>query len=304
MLVGAVYHWGEVERFLALVQRAEPLWLLVTLLLQFATYFFVASGWQQILQEADADKPLAPLMRIAVSKLFADQAMPSGGIGGNILLVDQLIALGIAHGTASATLLLSIIGYYAAFAACAAAAFFILWLHHEASVPLASTLSLFLLVAFGIPALALWLGRGGGSRVSRKARTIGWLARMFDVIAATPHELLRNRGLIARVALCNFGVFLADSTSLWVCLKAIGYDAPLVSAFIALVMAGVVTTLGPIPMGLGSFEATSTGVLHLLGVPIEAALTATLILRFFILWLPLLPGFVLVQYSVRKRPSP
>lgn len=133
---------------------------------------------------------------------------------------------------------------------------------------------------------------------------IGWLARMFDMIAVTPPELLRNRDLIMRVALCNLGVFLTHGTSLWVCLKAIGYNAPLASTFIALVMASVMTKLGPIPMGLGSFEATSTGVLHLLGVPIEAAFTATLVLRFFTLWLPLLPGLVLIQYSARKRPSP
>lgn len=150
---------------MTLVRRAEPFGLLATLLLQFAIYGCVALGWRQILEEAGADIPLSPLVRIAVNNLFAGQAMPSGGIGGNILLVDQLITLGIARGTESATLLLSIIGYYPGFAACAGATFLILWLHHKALALLASTLSLFPLVAFGIPALALWLSRSGGSRL-------------------------------------------------------------------------------------------------------------------------------------------
>jgi uncharacterized membrane protein YbhN (UPF0104 family) len=53
-------------------------------------------------------------------------------------------------------------------------------------------------------------------------------------------------------------------------------------------------------MGLGSFEATSTALLHLLGVPAETALSATLLLRIFTLWLPLIPGLVLIRQLHRK----
>src|ERR1700751_1785135 len=44
-------------------------------------------------------------------------------------------------------------------------------------------------------------------------------------------------------------------------------------------MASMAATLGPIPLGLGTFEATCAGMLSLLGVVIETALTATLLLR-------------------------
>jgi uncharacterized membrane protein YbhN (UPF0104 family) len=43
----------------------------------------------------------------------------------------------------------------------------------------------------------------------------------------------------------------------------------------------VVATVGPIPLGLGVFEGASVAVLHLTGVPVEAALAATLLLRGF-----------------------
>lgn len=54
-------------------------------------------------------------------------------------------------------------------------------------------------------------------------------------------------------------------------------------------------TLGPIPLGLGSFELVCTASLKLLGVPIEAALAGTLMLRVMTLWLPLLPGLFLMR---------
>jgi uncharacterized membrane protein YbhN (UPF0104 family) len=48
-------------------------------------------------------------------------------------------------------------------------------------------------------------------------------------------------------------------------------------------MASIVTTLGPIPMGLGSFEAVSVGTLRAMGIPFEAAISATLLCRGFTL---------------------
>ena len=60
-------------------------------------------------------------------------------------------------------------------------------------------------------------------------------------------------------------------------------------------MASIVVTLGPVPLGLGSFEATSTAMLHHLGVPLAAALAGTMLTRLFTLWLPLLPGLILLR---------
>ena len=66
-------------------------------------------------------------------------------------------------------------------------------------------------------------------------------------------------------------------------------------------MASIVVTMRPIPLGLGTFEATAAAMLHALGVPIEAAITATLLLRGFTLWLPLIPGGLLLHSSVGRR---
>lgn len=302
-LVAAILHFGELRRFAALVRQAEPLWLLAAAGLQAATYAFVAQGWRLVLRRAGSDPPLGVLVRIAVTKLFADQAVPSGGMSGNILLVDQLIARGVPRGVASAALIVSIVGYYAAFAACALAALALLWLRDEASLALAIVLTVFLVFAAGIPALALWLGRGGGGRVAARVRRIGWLSRLFETIAAAPPVLLRDGALVLRVGLWNLGVFLADAATLWVCFRALGVSAAFWQAFVALVMASIVTTLGPIPMGLGSFEATATGTLHLVGVQAEAAFAATLLLRLFTLWAPLLPGLWLIRrISAPKEP--
>lgn len=300
-LVAAILHFGEIERFALLVRQAEPLWLLAALAFQISTYLFVALGWRLVLRRGGDSLPLARLARIAVTKLFADQAVPSGGMSGNVLLVDQLIALGIPKGVASAALIVSIVGYYAAFAVCATAALTLLWLHHQASRTLAMVLTVFLAIAGAIVVLVLWLGRSGGGRLATRLRGVTWLRRFFETVAAAPSSLLRDGALIARVGLCNLCVFLADGATLWVCLRALGYSAAFWEAFVALVLAMIVTTLGPIPMGLGSFEATATGALHVVGVPTEAAFAAVMLLRLGTLWLPLLPGLWLIRRLGRPR---
>jgi uncharacterized membrane protein YbhN (UPF0104 family) len=119
---------------------------------------------------------------------------------------------------------------------------------------------------------------------------IGPLRRMMETVGEAPSDLLRDGMLLAKVAVLNGLVLLADAATLAVCLLALGSPQPFSTAYIALIIAQIVVTLGPVPLGLGAFEGASTAMLRLLGTPFEAALAATLLLRGFTLWLPLLPG--------------
>ena len=67
------------------------------------------------------------------------------------------------------------------------------------------------------------------------------------------------------------------------------------TALVGFASASVVATLSPIPLGLGTFEATAVAMLGVQGVPVEPALTATLLLRGTTAWLPMLPGLWLVR---------
>ncbi len=306
-LIGVVLHFGEIENFGRLVMRARPAWLGLALLLQLSTYASVATGWKSVLGRAGTPRPLLPLMRIAVTKLFADQAMPSAGMGGNVLLVDQLTALGVPRGTAVAALLVSMLGYYAAYAMLALVMLLLLWLHDKATPLMVGLVTTFLLVALAIPLLALWLRHRGSQPLPARLEGIGVVRSLLDTVGEAPAWLIADRSLLLRVGACNGLVFLTDAATLLVCLLALGQPAGFGTAFIALVMASIVVTLGPIPLGLGSFEATSTATLRLLGVPVEAAFTATMLFRLLTLWLPLLPGLFLMRaflWQTRNDRSP
>jgi uncharacterized membrane protein YbhN (UPF0104 family) len=70
-------------------------------------------------------------------------------------------------------------------------------------------------------------------------------------------------------------------------------------AFIAFVVASLTGTLSPLPLAIGAFESGCIATLGILGVGIEPALMATLLLRGFTLWLPIPPGLWLVRHETR-----
>ncbi len=96
---------------------------------------------------------------------------------------------------------------------------------------------------------------------------------------------------------------ILDGATLWFCLFAIGYGGAYWPCFVAIVMAGVASLIVPVPMGLGVFEAGSVAALALFHVPVHIALTATLLFRGLALWLPLVPGFVVLQRELHPADS-
>jgi len=296
-----VRHFGDLQRFLALAQQAKPLWILLAVALQVATYVAVALGWRTVLQFAGAPQPLRKLLPVALSKLFADQALPGAGLGGHVLLVDRLTALGTPRGTAVAVLLISMVGYYASYAFLALVMLLVLWLHQAATPLLTGVITTFLLVALAVPALALWLRHRGRRPLPPQIERLGPIRKVVGIIGEAPGELVRNRRLLIVVTLFSGLVFVADAATLAVCLVALGFPLMPATAFLAFMAGSIAATLTLVPLGLGTFEASSTAMLVALDVPFEAALTATLLLRGLTLWLPLVPSLIMMRLGVRPR---
>jgi uncharacterized protein (TIRG00374 family) len=302
-LVVAALHWGDVKKFTELVSKAEPLWLLAAFALQFLTYVSLAAEWHLVLRAGGCRQSIWQLIPVTITKLFADQVVPTAGVSGNVVLVDRLVAVGAKREVAVAAVILAIVAYYASYAVAAVAAFILLWVHSELSMLVIGVIGLFLCVAAAIPAAALWLQKEGLKGVPRLLRSSGTVRDFFELVGKAPATLVRDRRLIAELSLLNGTVFVIDALTMLFCLYSLGLSASLGAVFAAFMMASMVMTLGPIPLGLGSFEATCIAMLRVTGVPFEAALSATLLFRGFSLWLPLVLGFALARRTLRHKAS-
>ncbi len=232
------------------------------------------------------------------AKHFADWVVPTGGVSGNILRVDHLVKIqGIPAGNAVAgSRFLQIIAYAGLLYSLGALwVLVVLWWKSRMSWMLAGATILFLFVAAGIPSFILWLHRRGQERLPRWVGGWSKAKHLFELVGEAPAKLVRDPQLIAVLTLLNLAVFVADAATMQACIHALGVHAPLSAGYIAFMMASIAAILGPIPMGLGSFEAVCIAMLRLFGVPFEAALSATLLFRGFTLWLPLIPGGLLLR---------
>jgi uncharacterized protein (TIRG00374 family) len=112
---------------------------------------------------------------------------------------------------------------------------------------------------------------------------------------------LRDATLFFQTTLFQASIFLLDAATLWAMLRAIGQRVSFLLAFPSFIVASMVASLGLIPLGLGTFEATCIAMLRALGVPLEAALTATLLLRGLTLWAPMAPGLWLARRELSPK---
>lgn len=300
-VVVAVLHWGDVKKFAALTANAKPAWLLAALGAQVLTYVALAAEWKLVLDAGKCRAPFRKLLGLTLSKHFADQMVPTAGMSGNVVVVDRLTAIGASRPVALAALIMTIIAYYAAYGVVAVAALAMLWLRGGASWLIIALVGACLALSIAVPALSLWLQKKGARAIPRWLRRFKPVCDLFEMIREAPSRLVRDWTLDAKLTLINGAIFALDGWTMQLCLFALGVPAPFGSAFVAFIMAAIVVTLGPIPMGLGSFEAVSIAMLRAMGVPFEAALSATLLFRGYTLWLPLLPGVIAARRQLRKR---
>jgi len=303
-LIWVVLKRGDLRNFVQLAQQSRPGWLGAALLFQFLTYVSVASAWRATLAKTGHPVPLNRLIPLGLAKLFTDQAIPSAGMSGNILVAKGLLRRGVPAPLVLTALFVDIIGYYIAYMIMVLATLSILRAYYQAHTALLSAFTLFAVLAIGIPSLILWLKRRSSRPLPGILGRFPFSDFLFRIISEVPSGILRDPVLILKNTFFEAGIFLLDALTLWVVLFSIGQPVPFMVPFTVFIAASVVGTVSPVPTGLGTFEAVAVATLGILHVPIEAALTATLLLRGFTFWLPMLPGLWMAQKEIGGKAVP
>ena len=94
--IAVTAHHIEGRRFAELLRRAQPAWLGAAAALQVVTYLCAAAVWQRALRRnGGVRRSVRSLAPLGLAKLFADQALPSTGLSGTLLVVRGLLRRGI-----------------------------------------------------------------------------------------------------------------------------------------------------------------------------------------------------------------
>jgi uncharacterized protein (TIRG00374 family) len=298
-LVVVATHFSEGRKFALLLERARPVWILVAALLQAGTYVCAAAVWQRVLRKGRARCTVRSLLPVAVARLFVDQVIPTAGFGGRLLVMRALRRRRVHTRLAVAAILVDLLTLYVAFAVCVIASLVIVAVLRDLNRLVLILAALFPLFALSIPAAVLWLSAG---RQREPPRWVRWIPRAGDLlreVSNAPRRLVRDKGLLLQGTVLQLLIFILDALTLDAMLRAVGYPAHSLEAFASFVFAQVAATVLLIPSGIGTFEASSVAMLALFRVPVEVALTATLLFRGFTFWLPMAPGFWLSRRELK-----
>jgi uncharacterized protein (TIRG00374 family) len=298
-LILLVAHFGTIEEFTRLAMVAEPDWFLLACVAQAATYVCAAMVWRQALKRAGHPRPLSALVPLGVAKLFTDQVVPSGGVSGAILVARGLVRRQVPTHVAMGALLVGLVSYFAAYLASALTSFAILFFHHRANIALFLVVAIFIAIVVAIPSGVLWMKQWGHRLPGSWIRRLPGTAHLLSAIADAPTDLLLDPALLGQTVALEFSIFVLDALTLWLMFRALDSDPAIWIIFVSFIVASMAATLGPIPLGLGTFEAGCVGMLSFLGVAIETALAATILLRGLTFWLPMVPGLWLARLELR-----
>jgi Mg2+-importing ATPase len=94
-------------------------------------------------------------------------------------------------------------------------------------------------------------------------------------------------------------VVVLDALTLWTMLGALGLEVHPAPVFASFMLSTLARILSLVPGGLGVFEVASVASLRLMGVPVGAGLAATLLMRGFSFWLPMLPATLFAHREAR-----
>jgi hypothetical protein len=289
---------GEASEFARLLRHMRPAWAMAAAVLQAATYACDASIWRSVLARAGTPQPFRRIFRLSICRVFVSQAVPSGGVSGDLVVVRALERYGVPLDASMTALVINLFGFYAAFAVCAVVGAVAFYAHRAVSGPILAVVLPFALALVAIPTFILWLIRSGRASHRTGRSRIPGLGRLLDAFGRTRVDLLRERGLLGRSVVLQVATFLLDAGTLKVMLATVGCAAPIAGVFAAFILASAAELVGPVPGGLGAFEGGCIIGLRAFGVPIEAALVATVLLRGFTFWLPMIPGFFIARWAV------
>ena len=113
-LVLGVAHFSEERELAALMERVQPAWLLLALVLQTVTYVAQGDVWRRVMRAGGQTIGRGEVFRLSLTKLFVDQALPSAGISGSIVVGRVLEQRGVPRALVMAGVVVNTISYHAA----------------------------------------------------------------------------------------------------------------------------------------------------------------------------------------------
>jgi len=290
-VLGIGLHFSEAEDFVRFAQQAHPRWLLIAVTWQAATYAAQAEIWRLVARASGSRLSFADACRISLAKQFVDQALPSAGVSGTVFTAGALDARGLSREAAWTAVALNLISYNVVYVAGLGLALALGRLHGRGSTFIIGVAVVFTLLSAGLTALMFVLPGRSSHPVSRRIAKMPMIHGILQQLESANPRLVQDPRLLLGAMFWQMAIVALDTLTLVALIESLGERTQFAGAFVSFMIASLVRSMGLVPGGLGTFEATSVVTLRMTGARLAVALAATVMFRGLTFWLPMLPGF-------------
>lgn len=303
ILIGLVFlvatQSGRAEELWSTIVGAKWRWFLVAFLLQVATYVCDGSKWHISIKYAGFNLKIRSLAKMAVEQLSMNQFIPSVGMAGNAIVATEMINLGLPLRVVIRAIAIDIISLLSSYAVITVITLVFIQLSGLGNFYLMLILvAFFLFISLCTVVFWQFLHHHREWKFLNFVRRFKAVSKVLDMMSQIPQEEIIPTQLFLNSTILRLIIFILDGLTLYVLMLSIGHPAGLLLTFIAHAAGSIGGVMSFLPGGIGGFEAACTLILVLGGVPIEAALAGTLLLRAFVLWLPLIPGLIFARREI------
>jgi P-type Mg2+ transporter len=290
IVIGVSLHFSEAKAFLRVVQASQPRWILVATVLQLLTYLAQGEVFRAPMRSTRHRIGLKLVYELSLVKLFMDQALPSAGVSSTVFVAKALQQHQIPRDIVAASMVLNIASYHIAYIICLLAALGITTAAGHSNVVVMFVSVLFVLFAVGLVVAVIAISAGRAKKQAALVERIPVVRNAMEFLTDADATRTQDLRLLCETSFWQLLIFLLDAATMWVLILALGKHAPIGGVYASFMISSLLRTMGMVPGGLGTFEATSVLTLRMVGVAIPVALSATLLFRGLTFWLPMLPG--------------
>lgn len=292
-VVAVAVRVSEWRAFVRLAEDIDPRWFLLAAAFQLSAHLLRGSIWRAVVRAGGASLSALTAMGLSLARTFMNQAVPSAGLSGLVLAESVLERRGVPRPVAMACVVIVTVSYYFAYIAVFGAALWMMTARGLTGAGRASSVWAFAGAAgftvFGVALAWILLSLPGRSAPFDKGPRV--LRRLAALLREADPRLARRPGLLAGACAAQTAAILLDAGTLWVFVRSLGAMLTPADVFMSFMASTLVRTVGIVPGGVGTFEAAAVVTLHMTGLDVPHALSATLLFRGMSFWLPMAPGF-------------
>ncbi len=309
---------AQIKAIDELFRQIDDRWIIIAIASQLITYLATTAIYYALINRfkgPHGSVGFVDMLKLSIVSIFINQIVPSGGIGGNGFLFNEITKRGVTQKKAFFTIVMECIYLYVAMLVLLITLPLLYLLNHNALPPSFLIAIIYGFLLYG--ALAVLMTILSVKETLQKAlkaiSRIKFLRHYVEDITFSPqgtfadHQTEGPWGIFRKyikgsmaVVLLQMAVFFADGLTIFALLQGLHVH----TSFLIIIF-GLLLTFGvaAIPISPGSllvYESAMTFFYTSMGMPFQAAIVVTLLYRVLSFWLPIGLGLGLYKH-VQKQ---